>query len=331
MIISKWNCISKGLRSSYKSNYTFRVAVILSYFEGKMYINEQIESILNQSIEDIFLSIYISDDNSQKDFFDINKINLDNLINAEIFYRKLNTNVGFAKNFLSSLISIKENYDFYAFCDQDDIWLKNKIAKAINVINKLDNNIPGLYCGRTIIYDNISKKDTVISKDFKKAPSFENALIQNIAGGNTMLFNKSGKEILVKFSENINIIAHDWWTYLIISGVGGYVYYDKVPYVKYRQHQKNLIGSNNGFLAKFKRILDLLNNRLIIWNDLHILALQKNKNLLSIKSQKTLYYFIKVKEKNIIKKYFFFYLSNIHRQTFLGNLGLYIALVFNKI
>ena len=146
-----------------------------------------------------------------------------------------------------------------------------------------------------------------------------------------MIFNKRAKEILDKFSKNISINAHDWWTYLIITGVGGFVYYDEVPYVKYRQHENNLIGSNNSIFAKYIRILSLLDNQLKFWNDQHITALSKNKNLLTSKNQSVLNYFIKAKESNFIKKYFYFYLSKVHRQTFIGNLGLFFALVFNKL
>ena len=95
---------------------------------------------------------------------------------------------GFAQNFLSlaSKKSIKSS--LYCFCDQDDIWIPEKLEKAIEKIDKNEKfKIPILYGGRTIYIDE-NKNRIGFSPLFKKEPKFNNALVQNIAGGNTMVF-----------------------------------------------------------------------------------------------------------------------------------------------
>ena len=101
---------------------------------------------------------------------------------------------------------------------------------------------------------------------FRRRPSFENALVQSLAGGNTMVFNCAAKRLLEK-AGSLDIVAHDWWTYKLTTAAGGFVVYDPEPSVEYRQHGQNLIGSNSSIFAKIQRIRMLLSNRFRDWND----------------------------------------------------------------
>src|SRR5690606_25344152 len=97
---------------------------------------------------------------------------------------------------------------------------------------------------RTLLVDD---KNTEIgmSQLFKRPPSFPNALMQNIAGGNTMVFNADLRRVLG--SAPPRVVIHDWWLYLATTACDGLVRYDPEPSLRYRQHGDNLIGMNIGW------------------------------------------------------------------------------------
>jgi hypothetical protein len=118
-----------------------------------------------------------------------------------------------------------------------------------------------------------------MSPMFVFPPSFRNALVQSIAGGNTMIFNQAAKNLIEKVGM-VDVPSHDWWLYQLISGVEGIVYYDKVPQILYRQHEFALVGGNNTFPAKIERVWMLLQGRFQNWNTQNIMVLKQVEHLL---------------------------------------------------
>ena len=115
-----------------------------------------------------------------------------------------------------ALMKLGPEYDFYAFCDQDDIWFSNKLERAITILKAMPSNQPALYCAELKLSKGMEFKNGIISL-FSKPPTFANALTQNIGGGNTMVMNKLARNLVVKSAENADIVAHDWWAYIITS------------------------------------------------------------------------------------------------------------------
>ena len=97
-----------------------------------------------------------------------------------------------------------------------------------------------------------------LSPLFKAPLSFENALVQSIAGGNTMLFNEETRKLLATTRESSHIVSHDWWSYILVTGCGGEVCYDPESTLNYRQHSQNLIGSNISIRGRLQRLRRLL-------------------------------------------------------------------------
>ena len=142
--------------------------------------------------------------------------------------------------------------NFFAFSDQDDYWYPDKLERSIRFISHLPKENPILYGSRTEIVDKDRKK-LGFSKTFQESPNFIHSLIENFAGGNTMLFNRKARETVCKTIKcTEGIILHDWWFYIIISGCGGHVLYDSYPTIQYRQHDKNIIGVNRPVDDRFK-------------------------------------------------------------------------------
>ena len=309
-----------------------RVAVILGYFNGQDYISEQLESILNQTHSTVH--IYVCDDNSEPRFaVDSLRFNNDQLSQISVGIRP--RNIGFTNNFLYALANVYDDFEYYAFSDQDDIWREDKLEKAITALKKFSSNKPALYCARTEITDTKCEQTLGYSPILYKPPSFANALVQNISSGNTMVFNKAAKDLILKTIQNTTVVSYDWWCYQIITGAGGNIIYDNYTCLKYRQHSKNLVGAraaNTGWRAFFLRISKLLKGRFRKWNDINLTALSAHIHLLTATNQKMLDDFIQARQQSsLLKRLMLFKRSGIYRQTLLGNLGLFLGILLNRV
>jgi glycosyltransferase involved in cell wall biosynthesis len=304
------------------------VAIVLGYFNGQSYIQEQLQSILGQTHSAVH--VYISDDKSEPGF-SLDQLRLSPDECSKISLGVRTQNVGYTNNFLNALASVSDDFEYYAFSDQDDIWHGDKLEKAIAVLLKFPSNKPALYCARTEIANATCEKTLGYSPLFNRPPSFANALVQNIGGGNTMVFNKAAKDLILESTQDVEVVSHDWWCYQIVTGVGGHVIYDSEPCLKYRQHAHNLVGANTGWRARFLRLRVLLRGRFREWSDINIAALLANKHLLTIANQRVIGDFIQARQSMLLKRLILFKRSGIHRQTFLGNLGLLLGVFLNNV
>jgi len=305
-----------------------RVAVILAYFNGQTYVEDQLISINNQTYP--ATQIYIYDDNSK------NKFTLKGIDLEQDFFSKINIihriiNLGFAENNLRALESIPDDFEYFAFSDQDDIWNEDKLKVAIAALEKIDPDIPALYCARTEIVDNTGGVSFGYSPLFKKKPSFANALIQNIGGGNTMVLNKMARKLVVRASKDVIVATHDWWCYQVITGAGGQVIYDPKPCLRYRQHEHNIIGENMSWGARVLRIYQLLRGDFKERNNVNISALSANMDLLTASNQELLDKFMQARQSSLLKRLVLFKQSGIYRQNLFGNLGLILGVLLNKV
>ena len=306
-----------------------KVAVILGFYNGNNFIEEQVKSIFNQNFKNIDIFIFDDDSKIKLEFKDL-KINNNKKPKIKITKRK--ENLGYAKNFLMGLEEVGKEYDFYAFSDQDDIWEKDKITRGIEALISKESKYPKLYCSRTSYYNSECTKVIGSSKIHPKKPTFANALLQNIAGGNTILMNNLARQIVVKTVKAENFISHDWWCYQIISGAGGEVIFDKHKTVRYRQHNYNLIGKNNGFVDIKSRILEFLSGKVKRWSDINLENLLKYRYLLTKDNIEILENFIKARRsRNILKKLNYFYKSGVFRQsnkeTIIFTIGLILSMI----
>ncbi|WP_052285258.1 glycosyltransferase [Kluyvera genomosp. 1] len=302
------------------------VAILLAAYNGDKYIKEQLQSLVDQSYSRI--SIFISDDSKNEDTYKIvQKFILDNNL-QNVFYRK-GPQESFVENFLSMVNDQNIIADYYAFCDQDDIWHTNKIKTAVSRLCELDSNTPNIYCGRTRLVNEVG---TTIgfSPLFKRSPSFRNALVQNIAGGNTMVFNHSLKNILSSLPQ-ANCISHDWLAYLIATACNGTVIYSPNADIDYRQHGSNIIGSNKGIFARVKRLSLLFKGDYRKWNSLHDDILSSDKSILEGANKDTYDFFTKARNASLFYRVFYFFRSKVYRQSLLGNIALLLGVILKKV
>ena len=135
--------------------------------------------------------------------------------------------------------------------------MPHKLSHTLKKIAKLDDSKPFLYCARTTFVSSDAKRILGESDLFLKPPSFRNAIVQSLAGGNTMAFNNPLKKIVSQFFK-ADIVSHDWWLYIVNELSGGETLYDPESTILYSQHSRSLIGANTGIMAKLRRLGMLL-------------------------------------------------------------------------
>jgi hypothetical protein len=220
--------------------------------------------------------------------------------------------------------------DFFAYSDQDDVWFPTKLEKAIGWLASLPDDVPALYFSRTAL---VGKNGKLLgfSPLFARTPSFQNALVQNIGGGNTMVFNRTARSMLAAAPPDIELIAHDWWTYQMVTGVGGITRYDPWPSVKYRQHEHNLVGSNVGMRQRTLRLRAFAKGRVVTWNDTNIEALNKMRHLLTPSSVATLDQFAQARKTQLPKRLYLLWKAGAYRQSVLDNIGIVVGSLLGRI
>jgi hypothetical protein len=238
--------------------------------------------------------------------------------------------VGSTANFLSLTCRADIDADYFAYADQDDIWEADKLERAVAWLKTVPDNVPALYGSRTLLVD-ARNQHLGYSPLFTKEPSFRNALVQSIAGGNTMVFNRAARDLLKRAGEDVEAITHDWWAYMLVTGCGGVVHYDPYPTVRYRQHNNNQFGSNQTVAAHALRAKLLLQGRFRGWVDANVRALQRVQHLMTPENQRVLQDFNTARKRWLGARLVGLKRTRIFRQTTLGNLGIVAAALINRL
>lgn len=217
------------------------VIVLLSTFNGEKYLDEQLKSIIDQ--KDIKVDILVRDDGST----DQTRTILDKWQDKGLLRWYSGKNIGFAMSFMD-LIQNSKDYPYYAFCDQDDIWLPDKLKRAFDILEAIEHPIK-LYCSNAYYY----KNGEIMGVIHKSVPYYDKhtCLLRNIAPGCSMVFSKSLRDIIAKVSAP-HITAHDFWIFQVACLLGK-VHYDFKPGLLYRQHENNQIGSKKTFIEVWQR------------------------------------------------------------------------------
>jgi glycosyltransferase involved in cell wall biosynthesis len=198
---------------------------------------------------------------------------------------------GVARNYLFLLGALPEAPGWVAFADQDDIWLPERLERGIAALLALPGGAaaaPALHCARTLIFRQDPRR-TRLSPPRPRPPGFRNALVQNIAAGNTILLNPAAARLLrAAAPRTAAVVVHDWWAYLLISGAtDGRILHDDRPALLYRQHGGNLIGANDGLGARLHRLRQLLAGTMRDWTDVNLAALAAAEPWLSAEAKET--------------------------------------------
>lgn len=234
---------------SSSTTFSPRVCVLLSTYNGARYLKPQLDSLLAQDYPNIV--IQVRDDGSSDSTLAI----LDSYVAQYPTIRVTRgTNVGVARSFFMLLAGADSAANYFAFCDQDDAWLPDKISVAVQKLAPAGAHTPALYFSRVEYVDDALhhlRMSTV-----PRLPGFGNALVENCAPGCTMLLNPAARQLILSRLPS-SFFVHDSWTYLVVSAFGALVFHD-VARIKYRQHSSNVFGAVTNPVALVRQRLKRL-------------------------------------------------------------------------
>jgi len=219
-----------------------RVAVLLSTYNGARYLAAQLDSLASQEL--VSVELFVRDDGSTDNSIDILRSY------APRWPRLANVsssaNIRPAASFMELVRTTPSDFDYYAFCDQDDVWLPNKMVYALEMLGNCDEISPRLYCSLATCVD--EELNPLGSLSFRGKGDFEHIMFASIVLGATVVMNKSAAKLVRSRTPGRAVIMHDWWCALVVSAFGSIVADPRLTML-YRQHQANVLGGAPGRLA----------------------------------------------------------------------------------
>ena len=210
------------------------IVILMSTHNGADYLADQLHSLCAQTLADrIHVSIR-DDGSSDATVALIHTLDLAPL-SVEI---TSGPNLGVRDSFSTLICEVPDSFRTVMLCDQDDVWLPDKVAVAVQALEQAGDG-PTLYCGRSTVAD-ADLTPRGITVDAPGGPTLHHALFQNISPGHTMAFNQALVR-LYRSTFDADVYMHDWWLYLLAVSVGK-VIFDRTPHCLYRIHSDNEIG-----------------------------------------------------------------------------------------
>lgn len=305
------------------------VTILLAVHNGQPYLQEQLNSIARQTHGR--WRILASDDGSCDTSRDI----LDRFAAATGRLRQISgPRLGPAANFLfliRAFANLARENDVLAFCDQDDVWMPERLAHGMRALDRLDTEKPALFCSRTLI-TGAELQSPRPSRKLARPPGFRNALVQNIAAGNTILLNRAGTRLICDAAgETDAVVMHDWWVYQVITAAGGVVIHENTPLIYYRQHRNNQIGANTSFTARCFRVWMIASGQIRKWNDINVAALRQSAHRFEPQNQAFLEAFARMRGSVLPARLWRLWQLGVYRQSFASGCALWMAAMFGRL
>lgn len=226
----------------------YNVIVFLSTYNGEKYLSELLDSILKQ--ENVNIKLIIRDDGSTDGTREILTEYRSRCSNIHLDF---GINEGWRKSFFDLMFSVKPQKDtYYAFADQDDVWMKDKLINAINLINKNSNQkIPKAYHSNLIITDkNLKKIGTFFEENARPTSKMPEEIFDTFHVGATMVFNDITLALVQKRYPKREL-THDAYVMEIVDLFGKSVYDPSPNNILYRRFSDNATGyDTNEITAK---------------------------------------------------------------------------------
>lgn len=307
------------------------LAILLCTYNGEPFLSAQLDSLAAQTFKN--WRVWASDDGSSDGTLAIlqqyqTQWGVDRLT---ILHGPRN---GPAANFMSLVHNEQIEADYVAYCDQDDIWEPDKLARAVQALDAIQarsgSGCPALYGSRTRYIDE-DGHELALSGLFARPPGFGNALVQCIAGGNTMVYNRAARALLTRVAPGQAIVMHDWWTYIVTTACGGQVVFDPYPSVRYRQHSANERGMNRSLMGRLHRVWGLLDGRFRTWNQINSTALLQLDAQMTPQARHQMARFSAARNSSLFGRIVAFFKSGIYRQSVMDDVALAAMAVLRRL
>lgn len=221
-----------------------KLTVLMSTYNGVAYLREQIDSIIGQT-GDFSLRLLVRDDGSADGTVE--------LLRAYEAQGKLRCitgdNLRPAQSFMELVLQAEES-DYYAFADQDDVWLDGKLSAALAALAKETG--PALYFSNAELVD--AQLQSLGRRVYRECPALDLPTLSCAGGllGCTMVMNRALAALLRQRERPGKMVMHDFYVALVCAAVGGKILYEDCGYLQYRQHGNNVVGVSHGFLQTIK-------------------------------------------------------------------------------
>ncbi len=319
---------------------TEKIAILMATYNGEKYIKEQLQSLINQTYRDFH--IYIRDDGSTDHTIQEIEPFLDRFPD-KITLIKSHVNIGCRENF-SKLIQLPIGEPYLMFCDQDDVWLPNKIQISLEKIKSVESvkgkHHPCLsFTDLVVVNDRLEWLSSSLWKYAQMNPaktSLNHLLAENNIHGCTTIFNQALFKKIPSLPEGAH--SHDWWLALVACAFGTIqpIYQ---PTILYRRHASTVTqASCVTFSMLFNKLLRLCKkvyrwpsgkkNPLIVKRQPLTVKqakafLELHSSKLTEKQKKTLSVFASLDNAGFFKKRMLIIRHRFWRNHFMKNLGLF--------
>lgn len=288
------------------------IGVLLATYNGERFIKDQMDSLLNQTYQDFIC--YIHDDGSNDHTVAICK-EYEKKYPSKFKILEYKSEDGAKNNFFSLMNYIDSKY--VMFCDQDDVWLPNKIEEMFSAVIELDGDFLA-FADMKIVDEELN----VIEESFYRAMhiqvnkiDYKNALIKGFIPGCAMMVNQGLMQKALQFKNIEHIKMHDWWLTIVALATDSKIVFVNKPLGLYRQHSTNTIGAKNQTTMDRIRF----NLKRVIQGTLQA---EKKKNIITPRKQAA--ELLNVKEINGDKHAFILEYSNIGNDKKLRRVWFYI-------
>lgn len=221
-----------------------RILVLLATYNGEKYLREQLDSVFNQDGVDV--SILVRDDGSNDNTRSI----LEEYSKAHQLTWYADQHLNVAKGYFALMQkAARTEFDYFAFCDQDDVWDKDKLSIAVNCVSEIKG--PALYyCGQRLVDGDLN---FIADHELNRERSLTARFILSDFAGCTGVFNKALIDEVVSYTPDY-MLMHDTWILKICLAIGGTVIVDPKAHMSYRQHGGNTVGLGRSLPAYLKQV-----------------------------------------------------------------------------
>lgn len=234
------------------SELIIQVDILLATYNGEQFLSEQIESIKNQQFSD--WRIIVHDDGSSDETLNLLE-NFKQVLDEKLIIITSDAKAGSAKANFSYLMNYS-TAPYVMFCDQDDVWLPNKISMTLERIKKVEQINSG---APVLVHTDLKVVDKdlqLISESYMRFQRLEadwgqdirTSIVQNTVTGCTAMFNSKLRELAIPVSSSVKM--HDQWMLLVCLKNGGIMSFIDEPTILYRQHSNNAVGAGSFTLKK---------------------------------------------------------------------------------
>lgn len=308
-----------------------KLDILLSTYNGCLYLEELISSLLRQSNSE--WNLIIRDDQSSDDSANLVLCLTREIKNRVDIIETGASRLGPSKSFSKLLESSRAFYSM--FCDQDDIWLQNKIDITLQAMHQLESKFGKekpllVHTDLAVINEFMQPIASSFwhyqNLDPESSQLLNRLLVQNVATGCTILINEPLRKLALPIPDSA--VMHDWWLALVACTFG-HIGYVSTPTILYRQHGLNDTGAQKwGANYLFERVRKFYRVQEYISKTIYQaeIFLQRYENVLDEFQLEVIEKYINLRHENLVARKVDSLKYGFYEAGSLRNLGFFLAI-----